>query len=187
MDRRAGRSRDVTTLAVPLPTPRAEARVSFEALYREHRDAVYGYVAGLLGDRQSAEDVTALAFERAYRKRDSFRPGRGTPRVWLFGIARNAALDELRRRKRHAPLVADLPDEALADPADDADAAVRRTAVSAALRTLPPREREIVALKFAGGLTNAELARVLGVSESNAGTLLHRAVTKLREACHVAS
>ena len=161
--------------------------MTFEALYREHRDAVYGYVAGLLGDRQSAEDVTALAFERAYRKRDSFRPGRGTPRVWLFGIARNAALDELRRRKRQAPLVADLPDEGLAHPADDADAAERRTAVSAALRTLPPREREIVALKFAGGLTNAELARVLGVSESNAGTLLHRAITKLREACHVAS
>ncbi|UGS39179.1 RNA polymerase sigma factor [Capillimicrobium parvum] len=161
--------------------------MTFEALYREHRDAVYGYVAGLLGDRQSAEDVTALAFERAYRKRDSFRPGRGTPRVWLFGIARNAALDELRRRRRQAPLVADLPDESLAHPADDADAAERRTAVSAALRALPPREREIVALKFAGGLTNAELARVLGVSESNAGSLLHRAITKLREACHVAS
>lgn len=186
MVRRGGRSRGVTTLAVPLPS-RADARVTFEALYREHRDAVYGYVAGLLGDRQSAEDVTALAFERAYRKRDSFRPSRGTPRVWLFGIARNAALDELRRRKRQAPLVTDPPDDAIADPAEDADAALRRTAVSAALRTLPPREREIVALKFAGGLTNAELARVLGVSESNAGTLLHRAITKLREACHVAS
>jgi RNA polymerase sigma-70 factor (ECF subfamily) len=178
----------VTTLAVPPPT-RADARVTFEALYRDHRDAVYGYVAGLLGDRQSAEDVTALAFERAYRKRDSYRPGRGTPRVWLFGIARNAALDELRRRKRQAPLVVDLPDPdapAPGDPDADAEAAARRQTVAAAMRELPPREREIVALKFAGGLTNAELARVLGVSESNAGTMLHRAITKLREACHVA-
>jgi RNA polymerase sigma factor (sigma-70 family) len=175
----------VTTLAVPPPT-RADDRVTFEALYREHRDAVYGYVAGLLGDRQSAEDVTALAFERAYRKRDTYRPSRGTPRVWLFGIARNAALDELRRRKRQAPLVAELPDPAAPDPAADADAVARRQTVAAAMRELAPREREIIALKFAGGLTNAELAGVLGVSESNAGTLLHRAITKLREACHVA-
>jgi RNA polymerase sigma-70 factor, ECF subfamily len=50
---------------------------------------------------------------------------------------------------------------------------------------LEPRDRELVALKFHGGLTNAELAKVLGTSESNAGTRLHRAVTKLREACHV--
>jgi RNA polymerase sigma-70 factor, ECF subfamily len=185
MDRRLGRSRDVTTLALPLIS-RAEAGVSFEALYRDHRDAVYGYVASLLGDRHAAEDVTAAAFERAYRKRHSFRPGRGTPRVWLFGIARNAALDELRRRNRQAPLLAEPADDDVADPADDADALLRRGVVAAALRELDPREREIVALKFAGGLTNAELGRVLGVSESNAGTLLHRAVTKLRKACHVA-
>ena len=51
-----------------------------------------------------------------------------------------------------------------------------------ALAALPPRERELIALKFHAGLDNAELAAVLGVSVSNAGTLLHRAVTKLRKA-----
>ena len=51
-----------------------------------------------------------------------------------------------------------------------------------ALAALPPRERELVALKFHAGLDNAELAAVLGVSVSNAGTLLHRAVQKLRKA-----
>jgi len=61
--------------------------------------------------------------------------------------------------------------------------ALRRTAVRAALAKLPAREREIVALKFHAGLSNAELARVLGVSESNAGTLLHRTMQKLRKAC----
>ena len=53
----------------------------------------------------------------------------------------------------------------------------------AALATLDPRERDLVALKFSGGLTNAEIARVLGTTESNAGTRLHRTVTKLRKAC----
>jgi RNA polymerase sigma factor (sigma-70 family) len=186
MDSRRGRSRGVTTtLAAPITG--SETRSTFEDLYRENRDAVYGYVAGMLGDRQAAEDVTAAAFERAYRRRHTFKARRGTRRAWLFGIARNAALDELRRRKRQAQLATEPPDEATADPADDAERLVRRTTVSAAVRELPPREREIVALKFAGGLTNSELARVLGVSESNAGTLLHRAMTKLREACNAPS
>ena len=54
----------------------------------------------------------------------------------------------------------------------------------AALATLTARERELIALKFHAGLSNAELARVLGVSESNAGTLLHRTMQQLRKACH---
>src|SRR5687768_10018196 len=80
------------------------ADVHFERLYRSSRDDVYAYVATLLRDRFAAEDVTALAFERAYRRRGSFKPARGSARAWLFGIARNAALDELRRRGRTASL-----------------------------------------------------------------------------------
>ena len=167
--------------------PRRSTGVSFDALYRDNRDAVYAYVAGMLGDRAAAEDVTAAAFERAYRKRRTFKATRGTPRAWVFGIARNAALDELRRRQRVAPLTADVLDDGAADPAADADAALRRAVVRDAIAGLEPRDREMVALKFWGGLTNAEIARVVGVSESNAGTLLHRAMTKLREACHVPS
>ena len=52
-----------------------------------------------------------------------------------------------------------------------------------ALAELEPRERDLIALKFHGGLTNAEIGRVLGKSETNVGTLLHRTVTKLRKAC----
>jgi RNA polymerase sigma-70 factor (ECF subfamily) len=61
------------------------------------------------------------------------------------------------------------------------DRALRRAAVRAAVAALEPRERELIALKFHAGLDNAELAAVLGVSVSNAGTRLHRALTKLRE------
>jgi RNA polymerase sigma factor (sigma-70 family) len=156
----------------------------FESLYRSSRDDVYAYVATLLGDRAAAEDVTALAFERAYRRRITFDRRRGEERAWLFGIARNAALDELRRRKRLATLVIE-PEDSRAGGAleDGAEVALRRTAVRSALTGLPPRQREIVALKFHGGLSNAELARVLKVSETAAGTLLYRAMEKLREAC----
>src|SRR5438105_5385634 len=78
-----------------------------EALYRSTRDDLYAYVATLLRDPAAAEDVTALAFERAYRRRRTFDRHRGGERAWLFGIARNAALDELRRRRRPARMAAD--------------------------------------------------------------------------------
>ena len=178
--RRRGGMSAALTMATPLNT----ATASFDALYRDSARDVYAYVRTLLGDDAAAEDVTALAFERAYRRRASFDERRGSRRGWLFAIARNAALDELRRRRRAAPLVGDLPDEASPAPEEEADLALRRAAVRAALTALPARDRELVALKFHGGLSNAELAAVLGTSESNAGTRLHRAITKLREACN---
>jgi RNA polymerase sigma factor (sigma-70 family) len=156
----------------------------FEALYRASRNDLYAYVFTLLRDRAAAEDVTALAFERAYRRRRTFDRRRGEERAWLFGIARNAALDELRRRRRVATLVTDPEDSEAAGPDDGVEVALRRTAVRTALAALPARDRELIALKFHAGLTNAELARVLGVSESNAGTMLHRTMEKLRKACN---
>jgi len=181
------RSRGVIDTAPPASAEIPSSWERFERLYRSCRDDVYAYVATLLRDRAAAEDVTALAFERAYRRRWSFDRRRGEERAWLFGIARNAALDELRRRARHARLAVDPGDPEDAEPpADDGEVALRRTAVRAALGQLTGREREIVALKFHAGLSNAELARVLGVSESNAGTMLYRTMEKLRRACDVA-
>ena len=103
---------------------------SFDALYRDCARDLYAYVRTLLGDDASAEDVTALAFERAYRKRASFDERRGSPRGWLFGIARNAALDELRRRRRSAPMVAEPADGDAVAPDEEADLAVRRATAS---------------------------------------------------------
>jgi RNA polymerase sigma-70 factor, ECF subfamily len=170
------------TLTAEIPMRTSSAALDFEALYRAARDDVYAYVAALLRDRAAAEDVTASAFERAYRKQRTYKAQRGSERAWLFGIARNAALDELRRRKRSAALTADPADIDAALPEDAAEAALRRAAVRAALARLGSRERELIALKFHAGLDNAEIAAVLGVSVSNAGTQLHRAMTKLREA-----
>jgi RNA polymerase sigma factor (sigma-70 family) len=176
------------TLLAPAEEAPHAADLVFEDLYRSSRDDVYAYVAGLLRDSASAEDVTAAAFERAYRKRRRFDARRGSPRAWLFGIARNAALDELRRRGRERRLVADPADTDTAVPLEEAERSVRRLALRAALGRLAPRERELVALKFFAGLSNAEIAGVLGISESNAGTRLHRTIAKLRaEVTHEAA
>jgi RNA polymerase sigma factor (sigma-70 family) len=168
------------TLAVALSTQAVRTGLDFDALYRSSRDDVFAYVAGMLHDRGAAEDVTAAAFERAYRKRRSFDGRRGEPRAWLFGIARNAALDELRRRRRTAALAVE-PEDTGTEGA--VEGALRFSALRAGIESLEPRDRELVALKFFAGLSNPEIASVLGVTQSNAGTLVHRAVQKLRKAC----
>lgn len=156
---------------------------AFDQLFRECAADVHGYAISLLGDRSGAEDVTALAFERIYRSRARLDTARGTPRSWLFSIARNAALDELRRRRRQ-PLDSSAGEpRGDVEPSEDIEYVERRTALRGALMALPPREREVVLLKFHGQLTNVELARVLGISESNAGTRVHRALARLRETC----
>jgi RNA polymerase sigma-70 factor (ECF subfamily) len=164
----------------------------FDALYRATASDVFAYVMTLLRDRAAAEDVVSATFERAYRRQSGFDPKRGTQRAWVFGIARNAALDELRARKRTAALLTDPEDPNPTHPAQrddgaDDEAALRRATVASALAGLDPRERELIALKFHAGLDNAEIAKLLDISVANAGTRVHRAVTRLRKACHAPS
>ena len=155
----------------------------FEDLYRESAGAIFAFVAGMLRDRSAAEEVTAIAFERGFRARATFDRSRGAPRAWMFGIARNAALDELRRRGRVAELPPEPEDRTSAGPPELAEASARREVVLRALDKLEPRERELIALRFDGGLSHAEIAEVLDITATNASTMVHRVVTKLRKAC----
>ena len=164
----------------------ATVTASFEALYRSSADAVYAYAASLLRDRSAAEEVTASRLRARLPQAALLRSAPRDP-------ARLALRDRPQRGAgRAAPAQAQRG--ALQEPADDeaapegeAEAAERRATVRAALATLEPRDRELIALKFHAGLNNAEIADVLGVSPSNAGTRVHRALTRLREACHAPS
>ncbi len=130
--------------ALALTGPSSASSLDVEALYRASAGDVYAYVRSLLHDDGAAEEVVAVAFERALRRARRYDPGRGTPRAWLFGIARHAALDELRRGRRRAALPAEpeAPQEG-----DLAEEAARRATVHAALAGLEPRDREVVALR----------------------------------------
>ncbi len=145
--------------------------------------ALYAYVAAVILDEAAAEDVTQRAFELAWARRGSFRPERGSAEAWLFGIARHAALDE-RRCQRHRPVP--VPEDVRSGrgaPDRELERADQRAALLAAVGMLDRLERELIALKFWSDCSNREIAEVVGCSESNVGTRLHRAMTKLREVC----
>ncbi len=177
------------TAALP-PTMARSPTLDVEALWRDAADDLYAYAVTVLRDPAAAEEVVAVTFERALRRRSRFDRRRGEPRAWLFGIARHAAIDELRRRRRGATLTHDPPQLAVPDASEEVaardEAARRQAAVAAAVAALPGGDRELVALKFHSGLSNAEIGRVLGISTSNAGSRLHRVLERLREVCREA-
>ena len=168
----------------PLREAPAESELAFDALYRESRDDVFAYVSGLLRDVHAAEDVTALAFERAYRKRRRFDPRRGArSRLDLRRSPATPRSTSSASASGRAGLLTDPVDAESATTEEGAELAMRRAVLRDAVSGLELRERELIALRFFAGLSHAEIAQVLGISASNAGTRLHRAIDKLRRAC----
>lgn len=160
----------------------AASETDWEALYAEHMPRIYNYFRYRVGDGPEAEDLTAETFLRAWRARHRYRRDLGGFTTWLFGIARNLAVDHYRRRRPQAPLAAA---EGLAGGPTPEEIAVQRSEferLGALLALLPEREREIVALRYGSGLTNRAIARLTGLSETNVGTILHRTVARLRAA-----
>src|SRR5262249_28512866 len=123
-----------------------------------------------------------ITFEKAWRARHRYRRDLARFRTWLLAIARNVAVDHYRRRRPHAPLelAADVPGGP--DPQEVAERHSEFDRLSRLLAQLPERSRELIALKYGAGLTNRTIAVVTGLSESNVGTILHRAVLELRSA-----
>ena len=142
----------------------------FEAVYLElfPRAATLAY--RLLGDRSAAEDVAAEALARAYAKwpkvrQLAYRDG------WILRVATNLAIDATRRRSP-----AFQPQE----PLDATEAAIVRLALVGALRTLPRRQRQAVALRYLTGLRETEVAETLGISAGTASAHVRRGLDGLR-------
>ncbi len=156
--------------------------VDWDAVYAEQLPRVYNFFRYRLGDGPLAEDLTATTFEKAWRARQRYRSDLAAFSTWLFTIARNVATDAARQQRFDLPLdaVAHQSDGySVAAEAERRDDAERLRTLLAAL---PARERELVALKYGAGMTNREIARTTGLSESNVGSILHRVTQRLRNA-----
>lgn len=158
----------------------------FELFYREHVEGLQRFVARRVGDRERAADLTAEIFLAAIDSAPRYRPRRGTPKAWLYGIARVLVADDGRRRGRERAREKRLRGSALLDEEDAArmdarlDAAARARELYAAMDRLPAAERAVLELVALDELTVAEAAAAVGVRPVTARVRLHRARRRLR-------
>ena len=151
-------------------------------LYDRFRDRVARFATGRLGDAERAEDVTSETFEGVLRGLTAYRPGTDFE-AWLFTIAHRRVADHFRRRARRREVELDQARRAATagGPEDAVLAAERRAEVAGAFRRLRPDQQEVLALRVLGGLTAAQVAKVVGKSEGAVRVAQHRALLDLRE------
>jgi RNA polymerase sigma-70 factor (ECF subfamily) len=156
------------------------AEVDWNAVYAGEMPRVFNFFRYRGFERATAEDLTSAVFEKAWRARERYRKDRAGISTWLLAIARNVAIDHLRRSRPAVPLEeASLRDEETPETAALREAQSRR--LRALLGALSERDRELLALKYGAGATNRAIATITGLSESNVGTILHRTVGALRD------
>jgi RNA polymerase sigma-70 factor (ECF subfamily) len=142
-----------------------ETRPTIEAFYRDHARDVFAFLVWLGRDRQGAEDLMQDTFVRATRALGGYRGG--SPKSWLFAIARSTYLDDVRRRK---PTPAAALDEGREDPD-----VIEAELVRGVLASLPESQRSALVLRDMIGLPYEEIAETLGKSLGATKVLIHRA------------
>lgn len=150
--------------------PAVSLVVEFELAFQDLFGRAYRLAYRILGSGPAAEDVAAEALTRAFAdwERVGHLPYRD---AWVLRVAVNLALDQVRR-PRIRP--------GAAEAADPGESVALRVALIQALRALPARQRDTIALKFFADLSQAEVARVLGISTGTAKTHIHRGLAALR-------
>lgn len=154
-------------------TPKSEWVVDALEL---HERALIRYATWLLGDLDSARDVVQETFLRLCRE-DPRRIGDHLA-AWLFTVCRNLAIDTRKKAARSVPLSAEVTVECDLEERHDARAALGH--VLEILATLPRNQREVVHLRFQGGLSYRDISDVTGLSVGNVGFLLHTAMRAIR-------
>ncbi len=158
---------------------------AFERLVASEQARVFGFLGRMGLDAATAEDISQDAFLRVWRNAKSFDPRLGAASTWILTIARNLALTHLSRASQRrevaneeaagqAPCGAPLADEALMRKQ-------QRAQFDAALASLAPAERSLLAASYVEGLDLAMIARIEGCSTGAAKVRLHRARAKLRQ------
>jgi RNA polymerase sigma-70 factor, ECF subfamily len=150
--------------------------------YEEHVWDVYAFLAYRLGSRNEAEDLTQVTFERAIRAWARFDPARASVKTWLLTIARNAMIDQLRRKPAAGDVSLEEETESLHPTYSGPEEVALGLSpeLETALGQLAAREREALALRFGADLRGSEIAELLGLTVDNVHQILSRALRKLR-------
>ena len=162
----------------------ASAREIFAQLYDEYLDKVFRYVQFRVNNVQLAEDLTSTVFEKALANFSKYSNDKASFSTWIFSIARNLVIDHYRvdRKRQTVPLekVTNRSSSTLS-PEEELERKDKRERLQVCLAELSQDEQEIIRLKFAAELNNRQIGKILGLSESNVGTKLYRALRKMRD------
>lgn len=155
---------------------------SFIKIYELYFPRIYNYVRYRVKNPEDTDDLTSLIFEKVLKNIRSFRLEQGNFSAWLFAIAHNVVTDYFRNWEKNQWASLDAYGEVAGTSQDLGEVVVEgelRNRLLDALAELSERERQIIALKFWSGLTNRSIAKLIGVSESNVGVILYRAMRRL--------
>jgi RNA polymerase sigma-70 factor, ECF subfamily len=167
---------DETEAVTLLREVRAGERSAFERLYRMSSGRVAAYLLRLTPGSSDVEDILIDTFVEVWCKPDAYR-GRSTVSSWIIGIARNLAMNALRRRRNHSSLNAEAM--MLAQESTNEDKAPTRF-VRAALLALPQQQREILGLALMREFTYQQISVVLAIPVNTVKTRVFNAKTALR-------
>ncbi|HEX2140949.1 MAG TPA: sigma-70 family RNA polymerase sigma factor [Candidatus Limnocylindria bacterium] len=164
------------------PVSATPDRAAFDRLFEEFSAPIYNYVLRMVGDADRAADITQDTFIKAYRKLDSLTDESST-RSWLYRIATNTAIDEMRRRRWIAPRGDDEPpDRADERPGPEAQvmAGTLDDRIQRALMRLRPNHRQCLVLSDVEDMSAQQIGEVMGLSYGAVRTLLCRARGEMR-------
>jgi len=157
-------------------------------LFERHQRRLYGFFLRLVGERAAAEDLVQEVFVRMLRYRHTFRSEADfTP--WMFGVARNAAVDHFRSRPKELQEAEGAPEPAAAllHPVERLEQRERTAQLQAALARLSAEKRELLLLARFGEMRYESIGELLGISVGAVKVRVHRAMKELREAYRMVS
>jgi len=160
------------------------AREAFAELYEHYLPKVFRYISYQVGDMDLAEDLTSSVFEKALTRLDSYRSNKASFSTWLMTVARNTVIDHYRVKSRKITVSIEETFDIASKEISPEEKVIKKEELKSLdtyLRELSQQEWEIISLKFGAELNNREIAKMLGLSESNVGTKLYRTIRKLRD------
>jgi len=164
-----------------LPRIRSGDQAALATLLDRYWKPVVRYVAGFVGGVDAAEDAAQEAFVRLWERRGSLKAS-GSVRGLLFRMARNAALDEVRRRMARDRADSHAPEVPASNPGENLENAELSSIIAAAVNALPERRRDVFLLVRHHGLSHKEVAQVLELAPQTVANHLTMALADLRTA-----
>jgi len=168
--------------AKSMRSEKTEAGQKFEEILQRFEIPLLQYAVRITGDRERARDVVQETFVKFQRNGALNREDE--PATWLFTVCRNAALNVCRKERRITYLDDELIEARESEQPMPFDQLEQKEATGFLLRivaTLPPRQQEVIQLKFQNDLSYQQIAKIMKTTANNVGVLLHTALKTLRQ------